>query len=145
MATTATPHRNTAPAGFVNFHRPTADAILDGPYQYVGLNLEPVAASLIRDMVKAPIVRGCLAELIRMAKDNPPSLLDSEYVQVVNELVRRLSRDGALTVVLDLDQAEGLAGDLDNARIDRTECPACGNLHDHPLGGRCASCEEARR
>lgn len=141
MATTA-----TAPAGRTHYGQPlTADRVLDGDTQTVAVNLEPVAASLIRDMVRAPIARACFAELLLAASDDPARLMDTEYVQLADELVRRLSQVGALTITLDQHQALELAEQLDSAVVDANTCPACGRLHDHPLGGRCVTCEEGRR
>lgn len=132
-------------ASRINWTAPTADVIIDGPNQLVALNLEPIAAAMLRDILRTldehPIARSAWRELSRT---NPTNLLDGDAIDYMSSLVRWLSRSGALTITLDTDQAQALAGELDGAVMERNECRRCGNLIDSLTSDVCASCEEAR-
>lgn len=146
MSTITNPNTAT-PAARINWNPPTADVILDGPNQLVALNLEPVAAAMLRDLLRVLDEQ----DLTRVAwgklrATHPSALLDGDAIAYMNTVVRRLSRAGVLTITLDQAQAEALAGELDAAGVERTACRHCGVLVDDVLGDAvCASCDEAGR
>ena len=142
MATTATPIKRRMVTDRVGSTRPGASTVLDDDQQFVLLELAPIAAPLIRDLIRHlqtnQVARAAFIELTKSGKD--PMLVDRGYH--VNRIVNRLDVAGDLSIVLDPTQAEQLSNDLADSCLHQDQC-RCGGLM--AAGARrCDACEEAR-
>jgi hypothetical protein len=127
----------------INANRPTAAQVIDGADFYVTLDLEPIAAGLIQDIVVALKGREDLFTVLANNKVGTP-----EHHTVRVAILAALARTTALTVTLGQDQADALANDLWEATTEPDWCDDCRQQYATDNGlcepcARAADCREA--
>jgi hypothetical protein len=128
----------------INANRPTATQVINGADFYVSLDLEPIAAGLIQDIVTALKGREYLLTVLANNKVGSP-----EHTATRAHILGILAHTpAALTVTLGQDQADALANDLWEATTEPDWCDDCGQQYATDNGlcepcARTADCREA--
>lgn len=103
----------------INAHRPHAERAVCDETTAIILDLEPIARSLIRDLAVAFARDNRLVQLLTAGRGTMGS---PDTMAALDQLERSVVTSGALRIELGDGQAEALAEELDEARVEPESC-----------------------